>query len=61
MISQKEDVKVPVNELMADLEKHIKTITGYEINLSLKEMDEDVYVPDDFVYTTSEPETKTMN
>ena len=54
----KEDIKVPVNELMADLERHVKTITGYEINLSLKEMDEDINVPDDFVYMTSEPETK---
>jgi hypothetical protein len=37
----KDDIKVPLNELMADLEKHVKTITGYEIKLSLKEMDKD--------------------
>ncbi len=54
----KDDIKVPLNELMADLEKHVKTITGYEIKLSLKEMDKDIQVPDDFVYLTSEPGTK---
>ncbi len=54
----KDDIKVPVNELMSELEKHVKTITGYEIKLSLKEMDKDIQVPDDFIYMTSEPETK---
>jgi hypothetical protein len=32
----KDDIKVPINEFMADLEKHVKTITGYEIKLSSK-------------------------
>ena len=54
----KDDIKVPINDLMADLEKHVKIITGYEIKLSSKEMDKDIKVPDDFVYMTSEPETK---
>jgi hypothetical protein len=53
-----DDIKVPINELMSDLEKHVKTITGYEIKSSSKEMDKDIQVPDDFVYLTSEPETK---
>ncbi len=44
--------------MMADLEKNVKTITGYEIKLSSKEMDKDIQVPEDFIYMTSEPETK---
>jgi hypothetical protein len=46
---------------MADLENHVKTITGYEIKLSIEEMDKDIKVPDEFIYMTSEPETKIMN
>ncbi len=41
----KEDMKVPINELMADLEKHVKKITGYEIKLIEKVMNEDIRVP----------------
>ena len=54
----KDDIKVPINDLMVDLEKYVKTITGYEIKLSLKEMDKDIQVPDYYIYITSEPETK---
>ncbi len=54
----KDDIKVPINELMSDLENNVKTITRYEIKLSSKEMDKDIQVPDDFVYMTSEPETE---
>jgi hypothetical protein len=46
----KDDIKDPVNELMAYLEKQVKMSTGYEIKLSLKEMDKDIQVPDDFIY-----------
>jgi hypothetical protein len=54
----KEDLKVSVNELMVDLEKHVKKITGYEIKLIEKDMNEDIKVPDDFIYLSAEPETK---
>jgi hypothetical protein len=54
----KDDIKIPINELMSDLEKHVKSIAGYEIKLSSKEMDKDIQVPDEFVYMTSEPGTK---
>ncbi len=43
---------------MADLEKEVKTKPEHEIKLSLKEMEKDIQVPDDFDYITSEPETE---
>ena len=54
----KEDLKSPINDLINDLEKHVKTITGYEIKLIEKEMNEDIKVPDDYIFLTSEPEIK---
>ncbi len=35
-----------------------KKNAGYEIKLFEKVMNEDIKVPDDFIYLTSEPETK---
>jgi hypothetical protein len=57
MIS-KEDIKVPVNELLADLEKHVKKMIGYDIIFIEKVMNEDIKIPNDYIYLTSEPETK---
>ena len=54
----KEDLKNSVNDLITDLEKHVKTITGYEIKLIEKEMNKDIKVPDDYIFLTSEPEIK---
>ena len=54
----KEDLKSPINDLINDLEKHVKTITGYEIKLIEKEMNEDIKVPDDYIFLTSEPDIK---
>jgi hypothetical protein len=54
----KEDLKVPINELIVDLEKHVKKLTGNEIKLIEKDMNEDIKVPDDFIYLSAEPETK---
>ena len=54
----KEDLKSPINDLINDLEKHVKIITGYEIKLIEKEMNEDIKVPDDYIFLTSEPEIK---
>ena len=54
----KEDLKSSINDLIIDLEKHVKTITGYEIKLIEKEMNEDIKVPEDYIFLTSEPEIK---
>ena len=53
----KEDVK-NINQLLSDIEKHVKIITGYEIKLVVKETNEEIKVPDEFTYVTSEPEVK---
>ena len=38
----KEDFKNPINELIKDLEIHVKKITGYEIKLLEKDTNEDI-------------------
>ena len=52
----KEDFKNPINELIKDLEIHVKKITGYEIKLLEKDMNEEIKVPDDYIYLTSDSE-----
>ena len=47
----KEDFKNPISELIKNLENHVKKITGYE-----KEMNEDIKVPDDYIFLTSDSE-----
>ena len=52
----KEDFKNSINELMKDLEIHVKKITGYEVKLLEKDMNEDIKVPYDYIFLTSESE-----
>ena len=52
----KEDFKNPISELIKDLENHVKKITGYEIKLLEKDTNEDIKVPDDYIFLTSDSE-----